>query len=227
MFRRLKSLLIRHRKSAAIAGSIALHLAVILAFLMPSSSSVSSKLDQRIIGDNDQEGVDVTLINPGHSKRVTEPNALSAFTPMVEPSQQDGWKPLDAPKPTNALGEMFAKDAFAENPQQATTTKQSDQDAHIKVNGRTNKTLNDLWKAIEPCWKRVADRNTESVTLSVSFSPLGNLAKPPVIVRAAGVQSSEQRLRSESEAISALAQCGPYIMAFGQDDVRVEFPSGH
>jgi len=62
--------------------------------------------------------------------------------------------------------------------------------------------------------------------LSVSFSPLGNLAKPPEIERPNGARLDDRRLKSESLAINALAQCGPYLMAFGQSDVSVQFPAG-
>lgn len=84
--------------------------------------------------------------------------------------------------------------------------------------------MNDLWKAIEPCWRRVADKSTQSVTLQVSFSPLGNLAKPPTILRTPGTHIDDRLLRSENQAITALAQCGPYLMAYGQQDVKVVFP---
>jgi hypothetical protein len=62
------------------------------------------------------------------------------------------------------------------------------------------------------------------VTLEVSFSPMGNLAKPPVIRSDPSLKITDQALRSESQAISALAQCGPYLMVFGQENVSVGFP---
>jgi len=55
--------------------------------------------------------------------------------------------------------------------------------------------------------------------LEVSCSPMGNLAKPPVIRRNPSRRITDQMLRSESQAITALAQCGPYLMAFGQENV--------
>jgi len=62
------------------------------------------------------------------------------------------------------------------------------------------------------------------VTLEVSFSPLGNLAKPPVIKRNLQSHITDRMLRSESQAITALSQCGPYLNAFGQDNVVIQFP---
>jgi hypothetical protein len=86
--------------------------------------------------------------------------------------------------------------------------------------------MTDLWQAIEPCWLRLKDKNTLSVELVVSFSPLGNLSKPPVIKRDPGRMVNPQMLRSETKAIEALSQCGPYLMAVGQQTISVRFPGG-
>lgn len=121
-------------------------------------------------------------------------------------------------------------DSFSENllkPSKSAPSpaaKRSETATHIKVSDKNSKTLNDLWKQIEPCWKRTADKNTLPVTLEVSFSPLGNLSKQAVIKRSSGVPLTAQVLRSESQAITALSQCGPYLMAFGQDGVQVMLP---
>ena len=130
-----------------------------------------------------------------------------------------------APAP-QSISEALGENPFqpqSQSPAQAAAAKTSTE-AHVKVSDRSNATPNDLWKAIAPCWNRIADKNTLPVTLEVSFSPMGNLAKPPVIRRDPSKRITDQMLRSESQAITALAQCGPYLMAFGQENVSVGFP---
>jgi len=223
----MKRFLNRHRRSLAIIGSLLLHGAVIAILLLPASGALST-LDLRDLGDTDQKGIAIELVEPTSSgPKLTHPmqTAMQNFVDMTEPAAKDGWK-AEAPKPATALSDVFGKDMFAQSPQAAQTTKPSPTDAHVKINNRNSASMNDLWKAIAPCWHRMADKNTLSVTLSVSFSPLGNLSKPPVIVRDPAARLTDQQLRSESLAINALAQCGPYLMAFGQNDVSVQFPAG-
>ncbi len=167
---------------------------------------------------------------PAAPPKPPPPQPLAAFAAMSDPVVAASPTPLSAPAPAKSLSAVFGKDLFAPSPAsppKAETQHPSDQESHVKLTDQSNRTTpNDLWKAIEPCWKRVVTRDTEGVTLSVSFSPLGNLAKPPVIERPNGAHLDDRRLKSESLAINALAQCGPYLMAFGQSDVSVQFPAG-
>ena len=69
----------------------------------------------------------------------------------------------------------------------------------------------------------IADSSTLPVTLEVTFSGDGHLAKPPVIDRDTTAAISNQGLRSEAKAINALAQCGAYAMAADKTGVKVNF----
>lgn len=218
----LKSYLSRHSKPLAVVGSLALHVAMVVMLILPSSGALS-ELDTRVAGDENVEGIDVSLFQSATEATAPAPDMATQFTPILDTQADDGWTPSDTPRPSQSLADIFGE-ASAEQKPQAQTASPSDTRALISVDGRKSKTMNDLWKAIEPCWRRVADKNTVSVTLSVSFSPLGNLSRPPQIVRETGASLNDQRLRSESLAITALAQCGPYLMAFGQSDVSVRFP---
>jgi hypothetical protein len=215
--------LTRHSKTLAVVGSLALHVAAVTMLILPSSG-VLSELDTRAAGDDTLEGIDVSLFDT--ATEVAAPVDMAGqFSPMLDTTADDGWTPADTPKPSpQSLADLFGEASPAQQPQ-AKTVSPSDIEALASVDGRKSKTMNDLWKAIEPCWRRVADKNTVSVTLSVSFSPLGNLAKPPKIVREAGARINDKLRRSENLAITALAQCGPYLMAFGQSDVSVRFPT--
>ncbi len=239
MLASLKASVVRHRKPLAVSGSVALHLVVVWFLLQPSSNPLA-ELDKRAYGQLTQTGVDIDMYRPASvppaptaptaPPKPPETRALDAFAAMSQPTTAVATTALSAPSPSKSLNDVFGKDMFAPSPAtppRAETQHPSDQDNHVKLANQVNRTTpDDLWKAIEPCWRRVATKDTEAVTLSVSFSPLGNLAKPPAIMRPSGVALDNRRLKSESLAINALAQCGPYLMAFGQSDVSVQFPAG-
>lgn len=238
MLAALRTIVVRHRKPLAVTGSVGLHLLLIWLFLLQPSSNTLADLDKRTFGELTQNGIDVDMYRPitvppapAAPPKPPKPQALAAFAAMTEPAPATASPtPLSAPSPAKSLSDVFGKDVFAPSPAsspRAETQHPSNQEARVKLANQANHiTPNDLWKAIEPCWRRVATKDTEGVTLSVSFSPLGNLAKPPVIMRPTGAQLDNRRLKSESLAINALAQCGPYLMAFGQNDVSVQFPAG-
>lgn len=219
--------LYRRRKPIAVGGAILLHVLVIWCLIRPSSGQLGVDAD---LGSS-QTGAEVAFYTPGptgdtamHPAPSPPPltQALDRFADMSDTQAEA--QPLKAPQPTQSLDQVFGKDLFAQNPKAAQTPQPSD--SHVAIDGRNSHTVNDLWKAIAPCWYRLAGKQAMGVRLSVSFSALGNLSKPPVIVREAGSALTDQRLKSESLAISALTQCGPYPMAFGQSDVTVDFPAG-
>ncbi len=236
MLAALKTAAVKNRKPLAVGGSVGLHLLLVWLILQPSSNALSD-LDKRAFGQLTQTGIDIDMYRPASvppapaaPPKPAQTQAVNAFAAMSEPATATAAEPLAAPSPAKSLSDVFGKDAFAPSPSsppRAETQHPSDQESHVKLANQANRTTpNDLWKAIEPCWRRVATKDTEGVTLSVSFSPLGNLAKPPVIMRPTNAQLDSRRLKSESLAIDALAQCGPYLMAFGQNDVSVQFPAG-
>ncbi|MGN6424592.1 MAG: hypothetical protein ACTHLA_14925 [Asticcacaulis sp.] len=90
--------------------------------------------------------------------------------------------------------------------------------------GRSGNSGDDLWSAIAPCWKRLADKDTQAVTLEVSFSDNGGLSAPPVIERDPGASQDPKTLRSEATALAALSQCGNYAMVGGKKDLKINFP---
>lgn len=229
----------RYRKPVAVTGSVGLHLALIWFLLLQPSSASLSTVDKRAAGELTQDGINLDLVPPAPDEappmppappKPPEPKAVDGFAAMAEPTTATAVQPLSAASPANSLSDVFGKDVFVPSPTSPPrnqTQHPSDQDSHVKVANQANRTTpNDLWKAIEPCWRRVVTKETEAVTLSVSFSPLGNLAKPPAIERPTDARPDDRRLKSESLAINALAQCGPYLMAFGQSDVSVQFPAG-
>lgn len=217
----------RHRRPIAIGAALALHVLVVWCLILPSSGRLGP---DAALGSS-QTGVDVAFYVPNatgereaHAAPKTPPltQALDRFSDMTESPVQA--TPLKAPQPSQSLDQVFGKDLFSQSPKAAQTPKPSE--SHVDVDGRNSQSMNDLWKAIAPCWHRLANKQAASVRLTVSFSGLGNLSKPPVIIRTAGAPLNDRQLKSESLAIAALSQCGPYPMALGQKDVTVDFPAG-
>ena len=228
------------KPAAAILAVIA-HL-VVLRLMMVSSHTGANSLNLAGMADQTPHGIPVDMMPSQRVSQVTPSKPDNPFdrlmtetnkTPPSKPSSSSEWPSL-----TQALSQVLSDDPFEPKPEKSTpsppptigeltaTQTQAQKAARITVANKDTETPNDLWKAIAPCWKRNATRDSIGVTLQVSFSPLGNLAKPPQIKREAGMALNDQRLRSESQAIMALSQCGPYLMAFGQSDVVINFPAG-
>jgi hypothetical protein len=225
------------RRTLAVSASVLLHLLLFTAFAI--SSSKTAERDTKGEGQADVEGFQLDLVGVHHpsdaapsqvqaQQPTPQQDAMQALQQMADQATPRDARPSDyslsKPQP-KSLAQVFGADPFQpSSPPEASEAAKTQKASHVEVKNSNNATMNDLWKAIEPCWRRVADKSTQSVTLQVSFSPLGNLAKPPTILRAPGTHIDDRLLRSENQAITALAQCGPYLMAYGQQDVKVVFP---
>jgi hypothetical protein len=226
----------KNKKGIAISVSVAMHALLFCALAISSNSQLADK-SLKGDGEAEVEGIQLDLVGLHDSTEAMaqayQPSApqmpqMASLMQMADantpPSEWSLKSSTPAPKSLNeALGENPFQPQSQPQAQSAPAARNSNE-AHVKVSDRSRPTPNDLWKAIAPCWNRVADKNTLPVTLEVSFSPMGNLAKPPVIRRDPSQRISDQMLRSESQAITALAQCGPYLMVFGQENVQVAFP---
>ncbi|KRA57816.1 hypothetical protein ASD79_16005 [Caulobacter sp. Root655] len=67
-----------------------------------------------------------------------------------------------------------------------------------------------LWGFLEPCWRKLPGRSTVPVTLEVVLDARGMIATPPKIVRPSGAAPDEARLVAEARALAALGGCLPY-----------------
>lgn len=223
----------KYRKSIAVAVSVGLHAVLFFAFTLSTSSQLSN-IALTGEGEAEAQGVELDLMTLDDSEAamagVAQPpppaaSRADAFMAMTEPNQTPSDFALSPSSPAQSLSEALGENPF-DATQSAQPASKTRDEAHVKTSDKTQQMPNELWKAIAPCWNRIADKNTLPVTLEVSFSPMGNLAKPPVIRRNPSARISDQMLRSETQALSALAQCGPYLMVFGQDNVQVGFPKG-
>ena len=82
-----------------------------------------------------------------------------------------------------------------------------------------------LWDAIAPCWRRLADKDTLPVKMTVSFGAEGMLSVSPVFERNKYENPTEQIIRSETLAVMALVECGSYKMSSGRQAVAIDFPA--
>lgn len=155
-------------------------------------------LQMRIRVENDSRGIPMeaktsqsrfaALVDRLTSTDRTDPShTLSPRPARVEP--QGTRAPRDSP----LLRTMKANSHEAENAQG---------DAVANSTGR-------LWGAMEPCWRNLSFRGQLPVTLEVDIAQTGRLASPPRVVRSDDALLSEARLRSEANALAALAACLP------------------
>src|SRR6185312_9278841 len=166
MLAELRTIAVRYRKPVAVVGSVGLHLVLIWLLLTPSSSRLA-ELDKRALGALTQEGMNVDLVPPAPASTPPMPaappkppqtQAIEAFAAMSQPTTAATSPSLSAPSPAKSLSDVFGKDVFAPSPAsppRAETQHPSNQENHIKLANQDNRaTPNDLWKAIEPCWRR-------------------------------------------------------------------------
>jgi len=83
-----------------------------------------------------------------------------------------------------------------------------------------------LWGAIEPCWRNLGFRGQVPVTIEVALDGKGGIRRPPTVVRAPTALLSEVRLKSEANALAALAACMPRgDVRVAANRYRLEFPA--
>lgn len=82
-----------------------------------------------------------------------------------------------------------------------------------------------LWGAIEPCWRNLGFKGQVPVTIDVTVDGRGGLRGPPKVVRATNAVLSDVRLKSEANALGALAACMPRAdVRVTARNYRLEFP---
>lgn len=83
-----------------------------------------------------------------------------------------------------------------------------------------------LWGAIEPCWQNLGFRGQVPVTIEVALDGRGAIRGPPQVIRSTTALLSEPRLKSEANALAALAACMPRgDVRLASSRHRLEFPA--
>ena len=221
--------LTRHRRVCAVTFSVAVHLLLILCFLLPPPASFGLSGGGAIgNGSGVGDGEHVEMFDG----RLPQNLALTVKPQEAEDSEDLTTTELaavdDLSLDTPQVSDL-APSLSDISPEKSVPKSQAaaDSAANMGATGTGGLTAgdgDDLWAAIAPCWKKVADDSTLPVTLDVTFGADGGLALPPVIERDPTAALDSQVLVSESRAIQALAACGVYPMASGRANVKIEFP---
>ena len=222
----LQGWMYRERMSIAVTASLMLHILLILLLLLPPPKGMPGGG-----GGNGLEGrgkgAEISLytgVAPSLTK-VKAPDADEAVESLDKASQTSELKAsTELAQVATTLASVSLPNLAPADRSSPTSSPLAAAAGGVGQGGETAGVANDLWGAIAPCWNRLADKTTLPVELSVSFAEDGKLSKPPVIERAGSAQINDQSLRSEALALQALAACGGYAMAKGQQDVRVNFP---
>jgi hypothetical protein len=83
-----------------------------------------------------------------------------------------------------------------------------------------------LWGAIEPCWRNLGFRGQSAVTIELILDGKGGFGGPPTVVRNTTALLNEPRLKSEANALAALAACMPRgDVRMARQRFRLEFPA--
>jgi len=217
VLRYLSPMAFRHRKPVAVALSLLLHVLFLWLLLPRAQHGLSG-------GGSNGAGLGVGTGETWYAVNL-QPLPSSALDARIKAPEDAAAEALDAPDAAAKPSVEAVQSITADKPQPAKldTSPATPAMAGAGQSG-TTAGAGDLWTAIAPCWKRVAGEDTLPVTLEISFTAGGALAKPPVIDRAADAAITPQSLRSEAQALSALAQCGAYPMAAGRSGVKVDFP---
>ncbi len=210
--------LARRRRKVAIGISLGLHGLVLAFFLIGVSSEISGGGNH---GDSFGAGTGSGLT----VEMVSAPDAMPDAFKVKAPDPADAaQEPIDFSKPeiTKAATETAMLDAPSQPVVQLAAEAMPDSPSGGAGEGGQSAGLNDpLWKQIEPCWRRIAGKETHGVMLRINFSPLGNIAKTD---DAPDVPTPPDA-QSRAEAVQALGECGPYVAAGSREDVVIAFPA--
>lgn len=213
-----RGVLVLRRRMTAVVMSLALHGLLMAALLMSISSTVSGdSIGTTNSGSGTGNELGVELV----ATQSATPDVLKVKRPNpTEVADTSDITPPPVATPAIPVAALTVSDM-----QPITQISDLDQstptDSTVDTGergGGTSGSNNTLWKQIEPCWRRLATKNTHAATLQVSFSPLGNISR----IADAAVASDSG---SEAQAIQALSECGPYVSASSQKDVRIAFPA--
>lgn len=213
----IHSYLVKHRRLVALAVSLSLHGLVLAFFLISLNPKVSGGGNHGdSFGAGTGSGLSVEIV----SARDVMPDALKVKQP----------DPADTPEPSDftptEITKTATETAMLETPSQPAVqlASQAMPDSLAGGTGEGGQSVGvnePLWKQIEPCWQRLAGKDTRGVMLRIDFSPLGNIARTSDAPDAPMAPDA----RSRAEAVQALGECGPYVSAGSRENVVIAFPA--
>lgn len=225
----------RRHKAAAGAGAVLLHLLFLGAFFATACGTVAPGA---VEAWGDGEAVEVMLsgLEGGGSPRGERGAAPSSQQAQLDQMVQSlrlansnlFTTEVEAPRPRGDLASLFdgqgqsaaegrrglgaGQAGIRDEGGRAESTRQASQTGG---GGEQAGAAGVMWSHIKPCWTRLPGSSTVAVTLELSLTAGGRLAKPPKILRPTTGRPDELRLLSEARALQAIATCLPYAETAG------------
>lgn len=223
ILQRLHRLSDKQRRAVALILSLGLHALFICLLLIPLlSGSAGGGQGADAAGEGDSFGMDLVSIED-ESPAVLMAKAVEAIELDAPEVLSEDVRPVEDGMVLDAdqmapLPEVAPSDAVGAAVQEQSMAGGTPGDGSGRSQGE-----DDLWNAIAPCWRRLADAKTQRVSLKVSFAGNGMLAKAAEVEKVVAGAAQSDGLRSASLAMQALAECGAYEMAAGRSDVVIDF----
>jgi len=229
----------RNRRLVAAGAAIALHMALLCAFLGSSAGGVVAGGGE--IGPEAVEPYIVLSLAGLHRENPTSDPAMpadqdAAVLKAMLARLQDAKAEVVIAAPTQArptsLGDLFdavRRERAARDTGPSGTSSRDDggrgaegqtPDAksldHTAASSRADSLVKaspgsgKLWGFLEPCWRKLPGRSAVPVTLEITLNASGLISTPPKIVRPSNAPPTEDRLIAEARALAALGGCLPY-----------------
>lgn len=136
-------------------------------------------------------------------------------------------RPASAPDPQFPADRLQPQGSYVPDDSRLSDARSRQAHTDAGTEGETSNTASTgaLWGAIEPCWRNLGFRGQAPVTIEVTFDGQGGLRGPPRVIRDSAALLNEPRLRSEANALAALAACMPRGGVRAAMSYRLEFPA--
>jgi hypothetical protein len=242
---------VKLRRVGAVAGSLAIHLALFLLAVSTASGNLVSAAGAsggpvgpmftvtvvRLAPRTNAQDQPISGLQPLFAKlRVAKTGEALPFAPGARTSDMASLvervrmqaAPVAASERSRPERQADAQGSRHPSPEplskseRPTERAQGDADGEAAGGPSTGK----LWGAVEPCWRNLGARGRVPVVLEVALDTAGDLRTPPKVIRSPTALINEPRLQAEASALAAIAACAPRgDLRFGGKTYRLEFPA--
>lgn len=240
----------RARRSAIFAASALFH---VLLFLTVFSRQAGSLVSGAAAGGGPEGPVfAISLVRVSATRAAEDPTTAAQLRSLALKARADATEGLPIAiarrsDPLAALAQRLAQaaqplpsnyHALADRTQpQGSAAAREVQTPDLRATGEIGNAHSDagdgreastgaLWGAIEPCWRNLGFHGQVPVVIEVQVDDRGGLRGPPKVIRDGTALLNEPRLKSEANALAALAACMPRGEArVAGANYRLEFPA--
>ena len=242
----------RRVRAGAAAGSVVVHVLLLMAFLSSTTSGVfeggaggagggGQAVTVSLVGPVGRTGEDRDANSSARSRIASQidelqqqmqPDKPTIVTnrQRVEGTLSQLLKELAQSRSAAGAGDANGRSGQGDNGDAEQSARAQGQQVLGKAvqglaadRGDMGRATGDMWGRIETCWRPEA---AVVVTLEVVIDSSGRLALPPRILRPDGARLDERRLIAEARAIQAVAACAPFRSGaplFGKKTYRFAF----